>query len=355
MTHCIIGGTFTYIHAGHVLLLVECNNFSRITIGLTSDQYVRTHKIYPSFPYVKRLDNLRRNLAHNGMLSRTTIVKIENESDIADRLKADAIVVSEETENAAEKINAARKKRGLRLLKIISVPLAYADNLRKISCVDIFHGKYDVQGKLLQPVRLQAGTDNPTKLTGARTALARVFGRKISLSGHKEDSRVSHHPFNAETFRGAENRARAAWKMAWEGEGGAGKRANASSRATRGCDYSLGIESGLFEIRKGEFFDITICCIFDGKEATFGTGAGFCVPSWVARKIRGKSDLSRVMAELAGVEDIGRKQGALGWFSDGVMHRADQVEQAVANALVPRIAQARKGVKYSRSCTKMQH
>ena len=74
--HCIIGGTFTYIHAGHARLLVECDEFSKITIGLTSDRYVRTHKIYPSFPYGRRLDGLKRNLAHNGLLARSTIVKI---------------------------------------------------------------------------------------------------------------------------------------------------------------------------------------------------------------------------------------------------------------------------------------
>jgi len=338
MAHCIIGGTFTYVHAGHARLLMECARFSRITIGLTSDKFVRAHKVYPSFPYARRLDNLRRNLAHNGLLKRATIVKIESESDVADRVEADAIVVSEETENAAKKINAARKRRGLPAVKIISVPLAYADNLQKISCADIFHGRYDVRGRLLKPVAVQAGTDNPTKLSGARTALARVFGRKFALRGHKEDSRVRDHPFGAETFRGAENRARAAWKRAWKGKSGKG--------AKRGCDYSLGIESGLFELRKGEFFDITVCSVFDGKGATFGTGAGFCVPAWIARKVRERSDLSRVMAELAGVEGIGRKQGALGWFSDGVMHRADQAEQAVANGLVPRIAQARKGIKY---------
>jgi inosine/xanthosine triphosphatase len=281
---------------------------------------------------------------------------IDTETDGAVDAKADAIVVSPETEAAARKINALRRRRNLAPLKIISVPLAYAANLKKISCADIFHGKYGLQGALRAPVCLQAGTDNPTKLSGARTALLRVFGSKVKLSGHKEDSRVSHHPFNSETFRGAENRARAAWKRAWKGAGGnranagqataCGSRADASSRATRGCDYSLGIESGLFEIRKGGFFDITVCCVYDGSGCTFGTGAGFCVPSWVARKIRGKSDLSAVMAEFSGVEGIGRKQGALGWFSGGVMHRADQVEQSVANAMVPRIAQAKKGMKY---------
>jgi inosine/xanthosine triphosphatase len=263
------------------------------------------------------------------MLQRCEIVPIASETGRAVDAKADAIVVSSETEAAARKINALRRRRGLAPLKIITVPLAYADNLKKISCEGIFRGKYDLQGALAAPVSFQAGTDNPTKLSGARTALLRVFGSKVKLAGHKEGSRVSHHPFNSETFRGAENRARAAWK-----------------RANGKCDYSLGIESGLFEIRRGGFFDITVCCVYDGSACTFGTGAGFCVPSWIARKIRGKSDLSAVMAEFSGVEGIGRKQGALGWFSGGVMHRADQVEQSVANAMVPRIAQAKKGMKY---------
>ncbi|MCX6771515.1 MAG: inosine/xanthosine triphosphatase [Candidatus Micrarchaeota archaeon] len=329
--HCIVGGTFTCIHEGHVNLLSECNMFSRITIGLTSDRFVRAHKIYPSFPYEKRLANLQRNLAHNGMLSRATIVKIESERDVADRLEADAIVVSEETEGAARKINAARKKRGLIALEIISVPLAYAGNLKKISCEGIYNGKYDERGRLLKPVRVQAGTDNPTKLSGARIALARVFGRRnVMLFGHKEDSKVSHHPFNSETFAGAANRAHAAWR-----------------RAGGKCDYSLGIESGLFSLARGIHMDITVCCVYDGQRETYGTGMGFAVPEWIAKKIRAHgSDLSRVMAEVAGVEGIGRKQGALGWFSDGKMHRRDQIEAAVKCAFVPRIAEARKGIHY---------
>ena len=353
MKHCIIGGTFTYIHAGHARLLVECNEFSKITIGLTSDKYVRTHKIYPSFSYEKRLANLKRNLARNSLISRTTIVKIESENDVADRLAADVIIVSEETETTARKINAARKKRGLPALKIISVPLAYADNLQKISCVDIYHGKYDVQGKLCKQLRVQAGTDNPTKLSGASAALLRVFGRKFRLEGHKEDSKVSHHPFNEETFAGAKNRAHAAWKRA---NGAAGKgmhakkrggTANESSRTKRGCDYSLGMESGLFTLAHGTHVDITVCCVYDGKRETYGTGMGFVVPEWIAKKIRAHgSDLSKVMKEIMGEDKIGRRQGALGWFSDGKIHRREQIESSVACAFVPRIAEARKGIKY---------
>jgi inosine/xanthosine triphosphatase len=88
--------------------------------------------------------------------------------------------------------------------------------------------------------------------------------------------------------------------------------------------------------------DITICCVYDGKEETYGTGMGFVVPEDIAKRIRREgSDLSRVLKEIAGLENIGRKQGALGYFSAGVLHRSEQIEQSVACAFVPRLHKAR--------------
>jgi pantetheine-phosphate adenylyltransferase len=328
-------------------LLEACRGFSRITIGLTSDAYVRKHKIYPSFPYAKRLLGLKAVLGRLGLEPSAAIVKIDSESAVADRIEADAIIVSEETRGGAVRINRMRKKRGLASLRIISVPLAYGENLKKISCLDIYREKTDLKGRICAPLQVQAGTDNPTKLSGAARALARVFGKKFALKGHKEDSRVSHHPFNAETFLGAKNRAHAAWKRAWGAMSEKRGSAPAASRAKRGCDYSLGMESGLFALSPGLHIDITICCIYDGERETYGTGMGFVVPEWIVKRIRTHgSDLSKVMREVAGESGIGRREGALGWFSNGVFHRRDQIETAVACAFVPRIAEAKKGMHY---------
>jgi len=107
--HCIMGGTFTYVHAGHLRLLSECRKFSRVTVGLTSDEYVRKHKIYPSFPYAERMAGLCAALKKSGLLSRTRIVEIGDEAGGADgNTGADTIIVSEETENAAKRINLKR-------------------------------------------------------------------------------------------------------------------------------------------------------------------------------------------------------------------------------------------------------
>jgi len=323
---CVLGGTFTYVHAGHERLLLQCRRFARVLIGLTSDSYVRRRKLYPSFPYPRRLAGLQASLEKLGISERARIFKIDEESGGADRMSGvDAIIGSEETRGAAERINMARKRRGLPPLEIISVPLAYGQGLKKISCADIYEGKTDLAGNLLKPLWVQAGTDNPTKLKGAKRALRRIFGTRLSLRGHKESSKVEDHPFNSETFEGAKNRAHAAWR-----------------RARGKCDYSIGMESGLFALRKGLHIDITVCCAYDGREETYGTGMGFVVPEEIARRIRReKSDLSRVLAEISGVRGIGRKHGAIGHFSAGVLHRSEQVEQSVLCAFVPRLAKAK--------------
>ncbi|MEM4633597.1 MAG: inosine/xanthosine triphosphatase, partial [Candidatus Anstonellaceae archaeon] len=299
---------------------------------LTSDEYVRKNKIYPSFPFKKRMKGLKSELAKMGLAAKAQILKIEDEIGGADEIKdADCIIVSQETKAAAEKINALREKKGLPALKIISVPIVYGEDLKKISCISIYRGKTDGSGRLLKPIRIQLATANPTKKEGTEAALLRIFGRKFSIFKHAEDSLVSSHPFDEETFVGAKNRAHAAWK-----------------RAKGKCDYSIGIESGLFsKLRPGLYIDITVACVYDGQEESYGTGMGFVVPERIAKEIKAKnSDLSEALRGITGIEKIGWKQGALGWFSDGIMHRKEQVEAAVLCAFVPRIARTRRGIEY---------
>lgn len=323
---CVLGGTFTYVHAGHNRLLSACKKFSSIAIGLTSDEYVKKHKIYPSLPFSVRLAGLQKALRRLGLGRRTTIHKIDDEAGGADRMKdADTMVVSEETLPAAQRINQLRIANSLPPLLIVSVPLVYGEDLKKISCLSIYEGKTDLNGKLRKPLVLQAGTDNPTKLSGTSAALRRIFGKKFILHGHSEHTGVPDHPFDDETFEGAKNRAYDAWK-----------------RAKKNCDYSVGMESGLFTFRKGMHIDITVCCIYDGKEETYGTGMGFVVPNELAKKVRREnSDLSKVMAEAFGTEDIGRKHGAIGYFSAGVVHRSEQITQSILCAFVPRLHRSR--------------
>ncbi|MCX8196759.1 MAG: inosine/xanthosine triphosphatase [Candidatus Micrarchaeota archaeon] len=332
MKHCIIGGTFTYVHEGHLRLFKECKKFSKITVGITSDNYVKEHKLYPSFPLKKRVRNVKKALKILGILKKSAIKVIEDEYGGAERIKdADAIIVSPESAPNAVKINNERRKRGLRALKIIVVPIVFGEDLKKISCAKIFEGKTDKKGRIKKKLWVQIATNNPTKLAGAKNALRKIFGRKFQIKNHAEKSGVGAHPFDRQTFAGARNRALAAWK-----------------RSGGKCDYAIGIESGIFSnMKKGMHLDITVCCVYDGESETYGTGMGFAIPAWIIKKIKStKKDLSYVMRQVAGIENIGYRQGALGWFSSNLMHRREQVEAAVGCAFVPRIAQAKRQMRY---------
>ncbi|MEM4348025.1 MAG: inosine/xanthosine triphosphatase [Candidatus Anstonellaceae archaeon] len=329
MKHCVLGGTFTYVHKGHLALLEQCFRFQKITIGITSDSYVRRHKLYPSLPLERRLAGLRHALKKLGILHKAEVVVIQDEYGGAEKMEdADAIVVSSETAPVAEKINQERKKSGLLPLEIIKVPIVYGQDLQKISCAKIYDGKIDAFGRLRKPLEVQIATDNPTKLEGAKSALISIFGKKFRISHHAEDSKVGSHPFDQRTFEGAKNRAHSAWKRAPD------------------CDYALGIESGIFsKMKKGQYLDITVCCVYDGKKETYGTGMGFALPPEIAKRIKESgSDLSAVMQEITGISKIGYREGALGWFSAGLLHRKQQVEAAVACAFVPRIAAAKRDI-----------
>jgi len=63
------------------------------------------------------------------------IVKIEDEVDVAgEDAGLEAIVVSEETERNAGKVNEVRRKNGLRELEVIVIPLVRDAGGRKLSC-----------------------------------------------------------------------------------------------------------------------------------------------------------------------------------------------------------------------------
>jgi pantetheine-phosphate adenylyltransferase len=59
----------------------------------------------------------------------------------------EAIIVSDETEKVAFKLNKNRKLRGLEELKIVTVPLVLAKDNKKISSTRIRNNEIDINGK----------------------------------------------------------------------------------------------------------------------------------------------------------------------------------------------------------------
>lgn len=71
---------------------------------------------------------------------------------------------------------------------------------------------------------------------------------------------------------------------------------------------------------------------------TLGGGPSFEYPPFIVFRVLSEGlEVGTVMEELTGIRNLGKKQGAIGYFSKGQMDRTNLTEQAVLMALIPRL------------------
>ena len=145
---------------------------------------------------------------------------------------------------------------------------------------------------------VRVGTANAMKVAATRKAFARFF-KKAKIVGVEVPSSVSAQPISfGEIVRGARERAR---------------------RAFRDCDFSVGIEAGLFKVGpvSPRPFQITMACVFDGKREALGSGPFFEIPPSMVKQI--------VQADT----------GSVAVVTKGKVDRASVTRDAVVMALAP--------------------
>ena len=168
-------------------------------------------------------------------------------------------------------------------------------------------------------MRVAVGTENPVKVAAVENVFRRVYENiEIAVEGRKVGSGVPEQPFGAETIQGAVNRAKNAYK------------------AGEDYDFGVGIEAGLSDV-EGHVLDIQFCAIYDPLWTTIGCGSGFQYPPAVLAEVLAGRSVGDVMSELAGVPELGKKDGAIGYLSRGILTRTQLTEQSVLMALIPRI------------------
>ena len=124
-----IGGTFDKVHPGHRLLVKTAKSVTgNILVGLTTDSYAKRRKRRKVAPFEQRKRALRR------LLPRAKVVPISDPYGpaITDR-SITSIVVSTETYKTALAINRKRKKKGMKELTIVVIPIVKGRRGRKIS------------------------------------------------------------------------------------------------------------------------------------------------------------------------------------------------------------------------------
>jgi pantetheine-phosphate adenylyltransferase len=148
-----VGGTFDELHRGHRVLLMKAFEIGdHVVIGLCSDQFVKKlSKPHVTASYEERLEELNRFLSNLGVSERAVVIPLnEPYGPTSTDGTIEGLVVSQETESTAIKINEQRRKFGLPLLKIVTVNMVPSENCKPISTTRIRRGEMDREGHLLK-------------------------------------------------------------------------------------------------------------------------------------------------------------------------------------------------------------
>ncbi len=309
-----VGGTFNVLHNGHRRLLeTAIGNGDVLAVGLMSDDYCRRHKTV-LLPYAERERALRQFLELKNVPFTIVPLNVKEGTAPSDP-ELDVLVVSQETQSLGPKINDMRLRNGLRPVQVVVVPFVLAENYRPISSTRVLDGEMDAEGRLLRPLVVNVGSENPVKLAAVREVLQRFFP-KLSVNAVVVTRTVGEQPWGGEAELGAEARARDCL-----GKG----------------DLGIGIEAGVLE-RSDGLYDVQHCAIVDGTGwTTRGHGMGFRYPPAVADLVWKGMTVGDACAQLFEEGDQGSGKGAIGILTNGVLDRKTLTEQAVLAAMVPRI------------------
>ena len=145
-----LGGTFDIIHKGHIALLTKAFSISsHAIIGLAGDDLALKKNKQVNNDYSKRFESLNNIIEKKFPNSSYTISRLENDfGPAAIEGKVDALIVSEETSNKGEILNALRKKQNLPPVKVVIVSMVLAEDGSRISTTRIRNSEMDTQGNL---------------------------------------------------------------------------------------------------------------------------------------------------------------------------------------------------------------
>jgi len=148
-----VGGTFDEFHRGHKVLLVKAFEIGKhVLIGLCSDKFVKEmKKPHITASFEERLNELEDFLEALNPSASVEIVPLNDPYGLTITDKCiEALVVSEETEQTALRINQKRVDASLPPLKIVVIRMVPAENCKPISTTRIRYGEMDREGHLLK-------------------------------------------------------------------------------------------------------------------------------------------------------------------------------------------------------------
>ncbi|WP_048063382.1 phosphopantetheine adenylyltransferase [Methanococcoides burtonii] len=151
MGRTAVGGTFEFLHDGHMALIRKAFELAKgdvVDIGLTSEEMAgRKNRIIPDIATRKKsLTAFIKELGFPEEKYNIQTLKDPYGSTLEEDYEY--LVVSPETLPVARKINEIRKTNGKREIKIVSINYVMAEDDLPISSTRIEQGEIDVHGHL---------------------------------------------------------------------------------------------------------------------------------------------------------------------------------------------------------------
>ncbi len=157
-------------------------------------------------------------------------------------------------------------------------------------------------------MKIAIGSTNPVKEGAVKDVFGETDNEFVSLN---VPSDVSSQPFGDEqTAQGAINRAKACLEKV-------------------DADVAIGLEGGVTDSKYGMF----VCnwgALADRKgKVVIASGARFLLPDEVSEKVREGRELGEVMDWFTKREEIRKKEGAIGIFTNGMVTRQEMYQHLV--------------------------
>ncbi|MCX8187598.1 MAG: pantetheine-phosphate adenylyltransferase [Nitrososphaeria archaeon] len=146
-----LGGTFSKLHYGHLMLLLTgIRSGEKIIIGVTTDDFAKKlGKRYEVPPYEMRARKLMEELIKRGWIDKCLITPIEDPYGVTiEKPEIEVLVTSPYTYFRGSEINRIRRERGMKPLEIIVCPLVVAEDGKPISSTRIFLGEVTETGRI---------------------------------------------------------------------------------------------------------------------------------------------------------------------------------------------------------------
>ncbi len=158
------------------------------------------------------------------------------------------------------------------------------------------------------------GSTNPVKREATERAFRRAFG-EVKVISVEVSSGVPPQPVGEQAVIGALNRAYASLKL------------------VPYAKFGVGIEGGLFTFSKNYYLTGFVAIVDRSGRISTGMSGWFeCPNAFVSRLLKGE-ELGDLMDELTGRKNTKKKEGAIGFFTGGIVKRSDLYEHGILMAL----------------------